>query len=158
MATATQATRRLESLGIAFERLTYDYDSTESDIGGQAARALGIPPDAMFKTLMIDAEGRSYCAVLPVTRSLSLPALARQVGAKRAALAARDAAERQTGYRIGGISPIAQKRPCPVLVDSALLALDQAYLNGGKRGLVIRLAPQDLLRATEGVTAAICKD
>ncbi|WP_084627453.1 YbaK/EbsC family protein [Sediminimonas qiaohouensis] len=156
MAATTPAVRRLETLGIHFEILRHPFDGSQDELGLHAATALGIQPGALFKTLMITADRHPACAVLPVDRRLSMKALARHLGARRAALFPREGLLRQTGYNIGGISPIAQRRPCPVLFDASILSLTRICINGGKRGIVLRLAPQDALVATSGSTSHIC--
>lgn len=158
MAVTTPAVRRLETLGIYFETLTYAFDGTEGGLGRHAATTLGIEPDAIFKTLMVTIDHRPVCAVLPVARTLAMKAIAKHFGGKRAGMFPREALTRQTGYSIGGISPIAQKKSCPVLFDFSALTLSNIYINGGKRGVVLRLAPLDALIATGGEILPICTD
>ncbi|WP_104020197.1 aminoacyl-tRNA deacylase [Roseovarius nitratireducens] len=158
MAVSTPAVRRLETLDIPFQVLTYAFDATEGELGRHAAAALGIEPDAMFKTLMVAVDQSPVCAVIPVARTVALKTVARHFGGKRASMFSREALLRQTGYTVGGISPIAQKKPCPVLFDATILTLSKICINGGKRGVVLRLAPRDALVATSGETVPICAD
>jgi Cys-tRNA(Pro)/Cys-tRNA(Cys) deacylase len=115
-----------------------------------------VDPGTVFKTLLADVDGRLVVAVLPVTASLSLKALAAAVGGKRARLADPGVAERTTGYVVGGISPLGQRTVLPTVVDDSAEALPTMYVSGGRRGLDVGLAPADLVRLTSAVTAPVC--
>ncbi|MFA5685164.1 MAG: Cys-tRNA(Pro) deacylase [Lysobacteraceae bacterium] len=141
MSRATPATRALDAAGIAYRLHRYDYDPGAANLGRQAAEALGIDPARMLKTLLLDLDGQPVCALLPVDRELSLKKLAAALGGKRASLLAATAAERISGYRIGGISPFGQKKRLPVAIETSALAQATVYCNGGQRGLQLEIAP-----------------
>ncbi len=153
---ATPAVRALARAGVSFTEHPYDHDPTHPSFGLEAAEALGLDPSTVFKTLLADVDGRLVVAVLPVTSSLSLKALAAAVGAKRASLAAPADAERATGYVVGGISPLGGRRALPTVVDSSAQRLATMYVSGGRRGFDVGLAPADLIRLTRAVTAEVC--
>lgn len=121
----------------------------------EAAEALGIAPEKVFKTLMVEVEGRLAVGVVPVSGNLDLKAFAAALGAKKASMADPAAAERRTGYVLGGISPLGQRQPSATVVDVSALDLGTMLVSGGKRGLDVELAPADLIRLTAAVTAAI---
>jgi len=154
MSKATPATRALDRAGVAYALHVYDYAPAPGRIGLQAAAALGVDPGQVLKTLMVLVDGQALCAVLPSDREASLKRLAQAFGGKAAQMMPADAAERATGYRVGGISPLGQRRPAPVLVEACALDLAQVFVNGGQRGLQIRLAPRDLITASDARTAS----
>lgn len=154
MSKATPATRALDRAGVAYALHVYDYAPAAGRIGLQAAAELGVEPGQVFKTLMVLVDGRALCAVLPSDREASLKLLARAASGKTAQMMPPAEAERATGYKVGGISPLGQRRPAPVLVEACALDLDQMFVNGGQRGLQIRLAPSDLIKASGAQTAA----
>lgn len=141
MSRTTPATRALDAAGVAYRLHRYDYDPEAANLGRQAAEALGINPARMLKTLLLDLDGQPVCALLPVDRELSLKKLAAALGGKRASLLAATAAERISGYRIGGISPFGQKKRLPVAIETSALAQATVYCNGGQRGLQLEIAP-----------------
>jgi Cys-tRNA(Pro)/Cys-tRNA(Cys) deacylase len=116
---------------------------------------LGVPPEAVFKTLIAEVDGALTVAVVPVTGDLDLKALATAAGGKRAALADRAAAERTSGYVRGGISPLGQRKRLPTVVDDSAQDLDRMYVSAGRRGLQVSLAPADLVRLTAAGVAPI---
>ena len=144
----TPATVALTRAGVAFTVHSYEHDPAAASYGLEAAAALGLPPEQVFKTLLAEVDGALTVAVVPVTGTLSLKALAGAVGGKRAAMADPAAAERVTGYVVGGISPLGQKRSLPTVVDASAAAYDAVYVSGGRRGLDLGLAPADLVRLT----------
>jgi Cys-tRNA(Pro)/Cys-tRNA(Cys) deacylase len=152
----TPALRALLQAGVPFTEHPYDHDPSHPSFGLEAAQALGVDPRTVFKTLLADVDGRLVVAVLPVTASLSLKALAAAVGGKRARLADPSVAERTTGYVVGGISPLGQRTVLPTVVDDSAEALPTMYVSGGRRGLDVGLAPADLVRLTSAVTAPVC--
>jgi Cys-tRNA(Pro)/Cys-tRNA(Cys) deacylase len=125
--------------------------------GLEAARALGVDPGQVFKTLLADVHGRLVVAVVPVDRSLDLRALATAAGGKRALLAEPAAAERATGYVVGGISPLGQRSRLPTVVDESALMWPTVLVSAGRRGLDVELAPADLVRLTDAVTAPVAR-
>ena len=124
----------------------------------EAAEALGVPPERVFKTLLAEAGGVLVVGIVPVTGQLDLKALARAVGASKAAMADPAAAERSTGYVVGGISPVGQKRALSTVLDDSALRHETVFVSGGRRGLDLELTPADLVRATGAATAPIRRD
>ncbi|MEH3107211.1 MAG: Cys-tRNA(Pro) deacylase [Sphingomonas fennica] len=155
MGQATPATQALLRAGIAFSVHAYDYDPAADRIGLAAAEALGEPPVHVLKTLMTLVDGRAVVAVLRSDATVAMKALAAAAGGRAAAMMPPADAERATGYKVGGISPLGQRRPAPVILDADAAALPFAYVNAGRRGLQVRLAPADLIRATQATVAAI---
>jgi Cys-tRNA(Pro)/Cys-tRNA(Cys) deacylase len=155
VAKGTPATVALTKAGIAFTLHEYDYDRDAARVGLQAAEAMGVAPARLLKTLMAKAGGAPVCVVIASDREVSLKRLAAAAGAKEAAMLPPAEAERITGYHVGGISPFGQRRRVPVLLDAAAMAETTVFVNGGRRGLQIELAPGDLLRVLEAKTAAL---
>ena len=151
----TPATVALTRAGVPFTLHPYDHDPRAQSFGLEAAEALGVPPERVFKTLLADAGGRLVVGIVPVTGQLDLKALARAVGASKAVMADPAAAQRSTGYVVGGISPVGQRRPLPTVLDETATAHDTVFVSGGRRGLDIELAPADLVRVTGATTAPI---
>ncbi|MGA8112569.1 MAG: Cys-tRNA(Pro) deacylase [Actinocatenispora sp.] len=133
----------------------YRHDPRSESYGAEAAEALGVAPERVFKTLVAEVDGALTVAVVPVTASLDLKALAAAVGGKKAAMADPAAAERATGYVRGGISPLGQRRRLPTVVDASVDTFDTIYCSAGRRGLELELAAADLVRLTDGVRAPI---
>ena len=153
MAMATPATAALQKAGVAFKLHAYDYDPDAEQIGLQAAEALGVAPARLLKTLMARAGNDIVCVLVPSDRKLSLKKLAAAAGSKEAAMLAPAAAERATGYHVGGISPFGQKKRPRVFVDRAALGHATVVVNGGRRGLQIELDPADLVRLLDATDA-----
>lgn len=153
---ATPAVQALLRAGIEFSEHPYDHDPNHPSYGLEAAAVLGLEPHTVFKTLLAVVDARLVVAVLPVTSSLSLKALAAAVGGKRASLASPADAERATGYVVGGISPLGGRKALPTVVDSSAARLATMYVSGGRRGFDVGLAPADLIRLTRAVTADVC--
>ncbi|MDQ0634441.1 Cys-tRNA(Pro)/Cys-tRNA(Cys) deacylase [Arthrobacter pascens] len=151
----TPATAALAAAGVPFVLHPYVHDPSAASYGAEAAEALGIDPEKVFKTLMVEVEGRLAVGVVPVSGSLDLKAFAAALGAKKASMADPAVAERRTGYVLGGISPLGQRQTSPTVIDGSALALETMLVSGGKRGLDIEVAPADLLRLTDGITAPI---
>ncbi|SDH30063.1 Cys-tRNA(Pro)/Cys-tRNA(Cys) deacylase [Leifsonia sp. 98AMF] len=153
----TPATVALTAAGIPFTAHPYEHDPAAPSFGLEAAEALGVEPDRVFKTLLADTDLGLVVGVVPVTGMLDLKALAAAVGAKRATMADPAVAERRTGYVVGGISPIGQKTRHSTVVDETAQLFDTVFVSGGKRGFDVELSPDDLLRATDGTFGAIAK-
>lgn len=151
----TPATAVLAAAGVPFVLHPYTHDPAAASYGTEAAEALGVSPAKVFKTLMVEVDGRLAVGVVPVSGSLDLKAIAAALGAKKASMADPAAAERRTGYVLGGISPLGQRQPSPTVVDASALGLETILVSGGKRGLDLELAPDDLIRLTSAVTASI---
>jgi Cys-tRNA(Pro)/Cys-tRNA(Cys) deacylase len=155
MASGTPATVLLTRQQVPHTLHPYSHDPRAEAFGEEAAAALGIAPERIFKTLIAAIDGRLVCAVVPVAGRLDLKALATAVGGKRAAMAEPAAAARATGYVVGGISPLGQKSRLPVVVDASASQFPTVYVSAGKRGLQVELAPADLVRLTAGDFASI---
>ncbi|GAB2611861.1 Cys-tRNA(Pro) deacylase [Pseudactinotalea suaedae] len=152
----TPATMALDAAGITYEARTYEHDPAAASYGLEAAELLGVAPERVFKTLLVDLDGGGLAVgIVPVDRQLDLKAIAAAVGVKRASMADPKVAERVTGYVVGGISPIGQKRALPTVLDDSAAGFATILVSGGKRGLDLELAPEDLLSATGGALAAI---
>ena len=152
----TPAIVAAERAGITVQVHTYAPPSTTVGYGAHAATELGVPEDRIFKTLIADVESRGLVvAVVPVEATLDLKALATVAGGKRADLATPSAAERATGYVTGGISPLGQRRRLPTYLDESAMRFETVHVSGGKRGLDIELAPQDLLDLAHAEVARI---
>jgi Cys-tRNA(Pro)/Cys-tRNA(Cys) deacylase len=151
----TPATVALDRAGVAYTLHPYAHDPKNSHFGEEAAAALGVDRDRVFKTLVADAGGELVVAVVPVARQLDLKALAAAVGAKRATLADPAVATRTTGYVVGGISPLGQKTRLRILLDASAEQFGTVFVSAGKRGLQVELAPADLLGLTGGTLAAL---
>ena len=145
----------MTAAGVPFVLHPYSHDPSAASYGAEAAEALGIDPERVFKTLMVEVEGRLAVGVVPVSGHLDLKAFASAMGAKKAALAAPAAAERRTGYVLGGISPLGQRQSSPTVIDHSALALETILVSGRKRGLDIEMAPADLIRLTGATIAPI---
>jgi len=155
MAKGTPATVALEKAGIAFKLHEYDYDPNAERIGMQAADALGVSPQRLLKTLMAKAGGQPVCVVIASDREVSLKKHAAAAGAKDAAMLPAAEAERITGYHVGGISPLGQKKRVRVFIDTAAMAHPTIVFNGGRRGLQIEIPPGDLVKLLNATAAEI---
>jgi Cys-tRNA(Pro)/Cys-tRNA(Cys) deacylase len=158
MAVGTPATVALTAAGIPFTAHSYEHDPANTNFGLEAASALGLDPERVFKTLLADVDGTLVVGIVPVTGKLDLKSLAAAVSGKKAEMADPKVAERRTGYVVGGISPIGQKIAHPTVVDETAELFDTIFVSGGRRGLDLELAPSDLLRITGGTIAAIARD
>ena len=155
MSKSTPATLALVKAGVSFTLHSYAYDPSAERVGLQAAEALGAPPERVLKTLMAKVDGRPVCAVLPSDRTVAMKKLAAALGGKAAEMMTPVEAERLTGYRVGGVSPFGQKKRVRTVIDAAAAALPEAYVNGGQRGLQLRLDPADLIRILDATVAAV---
>lgn len=156
-ADSTPATAHLHREGIAFTPHTYVHDPRAESFGLEAAEALGLEPELVFKTLLVDLDGELVVGIVPVTTKLDLKALAATLGGKRAHLADPVLAQRATGYVLGGISPIGQKKDHRTVIDQTVALWPSVYVSGGRRGLDLELAPDDLIAATGALTAPIAR-
>ncbi|MDZ7854253.1 MAG: Cys-tRNA(Pro) deacylase [Halomonas sp.] len=154
----TPAVKVLEKAGVAFTLVEYEHDPRSPAYGEEAARALGLSPDEVFKTLLARFDdGRLVMAIVPVSTQLDLKALARAAGGRKATLADPADAERATGYVVGGISPLGQRKRLPVFLDASAEQLATLHVSGGRRGLEISLAPDDLARLTGARCAPLAR-
>ena len=155
MSKSTPATLALAKAGVVFTVHTYDYDPGAERVGLQAAEALGVPPHTVLKTLMATVDGKPVCCIVPSDREVSMKKLAAAFGGKAAAMMKPAEAERLTGYKVGGISPFGQRRRVPTAIEEAALAETLVFINGGQRGLQVRLAPADARVALDAVAASL---
>ena len=143
----TPATAAAEQAGIPFQTLEYELDPRAESFGIEAAEKLGRPPERVFKTLVVQADGEHLFALVPVEARLDTRSLG-----KRVSLADPDEAHRITGYVKGGTSVFGSRKRLPVLLDESALAHETIVVNGGRRWLQLELSPHDLLHATDGRT------
>ncbi|MEJ0098747.1 MAG: Cys-tRNA(Pro) deacylase [Pseudomonadota bacterium] len=155
MSKVTRATRMLEQAGVAFTVHEYDYDPDAASVGLQAAEGLGESPARVLKTLMTRVDGKPACAILPSDRELSMKKLAQALRGKSAEMMSPADAERLTGYKVGGISPFGQMKRVPVALETGALEHALVYLNGGQRGLQVRMAPADIKKVLGAVAAEL---
>ncbi|MBY3201701.1 Cys-tRNA(Pro) deacylase [Rhizobium laguerreae] len=155
MSKATRATQLLSQAGVAFTVHVYDYDPNAERVGLQAAEALGEAPRRVLKTLMAEVDGKPVCVVVPSDREVSMKKLASAFHGKSANMMKPADAERLTGYHVGGISPFGQKKTVPTAIEEAALAEPLVYINGGQRGLQVRLDPKHALKALKAVAAPL---
>jgi Cys-tRNA(Pro)/Cys-tRNA(Cys) deacylase len=152
----TPAVRSVENAGFAFQLLEYDYDASADAIGLQAAQALGRSASTVFKTLIVALDsGELVCAITPSDTRLNLKAIASAAGAKKAELSDPKKAERITGYVVGGISPLGQRKRLRSFIDASAPVLNEIVVNGGQRGLQIVLRPADLILATSAMVVSL---
>ena len=145
----------LARAGVRFTLHPYDHDPGAGSYGREAAEALGVTPERVFKTLVADVDGTLTVAVVPVSGQLDLKALAAAVGGKRASMAEPARAERTTGYVLGGISPLGQRKALPTVVDDSALGFPSVLVSAGRRGLDLELDVNDLVRLTRATVARI---
>lgn len=151
----TPATVALTRAGVAFTVHPYDRDPAADSYGLDAAEALGVDPERVLKTLVAQVDDTLTVAVVPVSGSLDLKALARAIGGKKAIMADVRSAERATGYVAGGISPLGQRTSLPTVIDTSASNFTTVFVSGGKRGVDLELAPADLAHLTSAVVASI---
>ncbi|WP_030345537.1 Cys-tRNA(Pro) deacylase [Streptomyces californicus] len=154
----TPATVALTAAGTTYTVHAYEHDPASPSYGEEAAEALGVSPDRVFKTLVADVDGELTVAVVPVAGSLDLKALASAVGGKRATMADPAAAERTTGYVRGGISPLGQRKRLRTVLDASARAHATVCVSAGRRGLEVELSATDLAELTGAVFAEIARD
>lgn len=150
----------MEREGVAFAVHVYERGEDLRDFGREAAELLGLPFDQVFKTLLVDTEGGDaphdpVVVVVPVSCMVSMKLVAAAVGAKRAAMCGPSEAERITGYVVGGISPLGQRKRLVTVLDESVELFDIVYVSGGRRGLDVSLAPADLQRLLDATIAPV---
>ena len=152
----TPAVELLTEAGVSHQLVSYEHDPTAESYGTEASEALGVEPGHVFKTLLATLDGtETVVAVVPVTGQLNLKLLAKAAGAKKAAMVNPDDAMRLTGYVVGGISPLGQRKRLRTFIDASAQELGTIYVSGGKRGLEIAVAPQDLMDLLDGTAAPL---
>ncbi|EMD29835.1 Cys-tRNA(Pro) deacylase [Amycolatopsis azurea] len=151
----TPATALLAKQKVAHVLHAYDHDPRAESYGLEAVEALGLDPARVFKTLVAEVDGKLTVGVVPVTGQLDLKALAAAVGGKKAKMADPAAAQRATGYVLGGISPLGHRSRLPVVIDASAEKFETVHCSAGRRGLEVELAPGDLVRLTGAVFAPI---
>ena len=155
MSKTTRATQALSRAGVSFTVHSYDYDPGAERVGLQAAEALGEAPSRVLKTLMAEVDGKPVCVIVPSDEEVSMKKLASAFGGKSASMMKPADAERLTGFVVGGISPFGQKKQVPTAIEEAALAHEAVYMNGGQRGLQVRLAPRDAAAALKAIVASL---
>lgn len=148
----TPGVRAAKKAGIQFEVFEYQHNPAHSSYGLEAAEALGLDPKQVFKTLLVSLNGQAThlaVAIVPVAQQLNLKLLAKALGAKKVAMADPQIAQRITGYLVGGISPLGQKKALPTLIDVSAKNFERINVSAGKRGLEIQLSPDDLAQLTK---------
>ena len=154
----TPAVLALEASGLDFRIVEYDHDPAAESYGDEAAEATGAEPSQIFKTLLAELpDGEIVVGVVPVVSLLDLKAIARAAGAKKATMADPTVAERRTGYVVGGISPLGQRRRLPTIIDTSARDQPRIFVSAGRRGLEIALDPADLARLTGARFAPISR-
>ncbi|TCT42066.1 Cys-tRNA(Pro) deacylase [Martelella mediterranea] len=155
MAKTTRATQFLNKAGVTFTVQQYDYDPNAFKVGLQAAEAIGEPADRVLKTLMADVDGKPVCAVVPSNAEVSMKKLAAAFGGKHAHMLEAHDAERLSGYHVGGISPFGQRKRLPVVFEEKALSEPYIIMNGGQRGLQVKLAPADAVSALSAISTGV---
>lgn len=158
MSTATPATRFLTQSKTAFETVEYDYSPGAERIGLQAAEAIDMPPSKVLKTLMVEVAGKPACVVIPSDKTLSMKKVAAAFGGKSAAMMPPAKAERLTGFHTGGISPFGQKKRVPTAFEAVSIGDFEVAINGGKRGLMLRLNGLTAVSVIGATTAGLTAD
>jgi len=157
MSKTTPATLALTKAGAAFTLAHYDYDPNAERVGLQAAEAMGVSPAEVFKTLMAELDGKPVCVIVPSDEEVNMKKLAAALGGKSAQMMKPANAERLTGYKVGGISPLGQRKPVPTALDELATLHDAIFLNGGQRGLQIKMRPEDLVAVLGCVVADLVR-
>ena len=151
----TPATKLLKANKIDFSIHEYEHDANAKSFGLEAAEKLNLRVEEVFKTLLVTDEKNYFVAILPVHHQLNLKKVAQVVGAKKLKMSDPKDAERLTGYLVGGISPVGQKKRLKTVIDQSAVQLEKLYVSGGKRGLDIGLKPQDLAKVLSATFADV---
>jgi Cys-tRNA(Pro)/Cys-tRNA(Cys) deacylase len=155
MTPAIQIAKRAK---IKFTTHEYDHDPSNESYGEEAATKLGVDSNRIFKTLVISTEGKGLAvAVLPVSTQLNMKLFAKAVGVKKTVMADKKVVEKTTGYVLGGVSPIGQKKKLRTIIESSAKSFETIYVSAGRRGLQIELSPNDLVSLTDGKFDSIAK-
>ncbi|SCX21232.1 Cys-tRNA(Pro) deacylase [Agrobacterium rosae] len=158
MSKTTRATQMLTKACISFTTVTYDYDPNAERIGLQAAEAIGAEPHLVLKTLMAEVDAKAVCVVVPSDHEVSMKKLAAAFGGKSAQMMKPADAERATDYHVGGISPFGQKKQVPTAIEIQSMGHDLVYMNGGQRGLQVRLSPRDAQSVLKAIAAPLVSE
>ena len=143
---------------ISYRIHEYSHDDSSESYGLEAAEKMGVAEEKVFKTLVVSLDNKELVvAVVPVSSRLSMKLIAKACGGKKAAMAIKSDVERSTGYVLGGVSPLGQKRRLETIIDSSAKNHATIYVSAGRRGLEIELSPEDLTKLTGGTTAEICQ-
>ena len=151
----TPATKLLKANKIDFSIHEYEHDANAKSFGLEAAEKLNLRVEEVFKTLLVTDEKNYFVAILPVHHQLNLKKVAQAVGAKKLKMSDPKDAERLTGYLVGGISPVGQKKRLKTVIDQSAVQLEKLYVSGGKRGLDIGLKPRDLAKVLSATFADV---
>ena len=154
----TPAVQAAQKGKVSYQLHSYEHDPKAESYGLEAAELLKLPPERVFKTLLALVDDQPVVAMVPVAFQLDLKFLAKAHGGKKAVMCPPDKAQRLTGYVLGGISPLGQKKRLPLYLDSSAESQQEIYMSAGRRGLEIAMAPQDLLTLTTGKFAALVRD
>ena len=143
---------------IAYKIHEYSHDPASESYGLEAAEKMGVPAERVFKTLVVSLDNKDLAvAVVPVSSMLSMKLIAKAAGSKKAGMAAASDVERSTGYVLGGVSPLGQKKRLKTVIDASAGSFPTIFVSAGRRGLEIELSPHDLRNLTNGSFAAICQ-
>ena len=155
----TPAIETVKKAKVPYTLHEYDHDPACTSFGMEAAEKLGIPAERIFKTLVVSLDGKELAVgILPVNSMLSMKLFAKAAGAKKAEMAAKPDVERSTGYVLGGVSPLGQKKRLRTFIDRSAEDYGTILVSGGRRGLDIELSPEDLRMLTKGAFARLCQD
>jgi Cys-tRNA(Pro)/Cys-tRNA(Cys) deacylase len=143
---------------ISYHVHEYSHDASSESYGDEAAQKLGISSERVFKTLVVSIDNKALVvAIIPVSSMLSMKLIAKAYGGKKAIMALKTDVERSTGYVLGGVSPLGQKKRLNTFIDSSALQFTTVFVSAGKRGLEIELSPQDLQQLTQAKLAELCQ-
>ncbi|MBK1673415.1 Cys-tRNA(Pro) deacylase [Ectothiorhodospira shaposhnikovii] len=154
----TPGVQQVKKAGVVHTVHAYDHDPSSDAYGKEAAQKLGLPEDRVFKTLVVSLDGNALAvAVVPVASMLSMKGIARAAGARKAAMADKTLVERTTGYVLGGVSPLGQRKRLTTYIDDSAQGFPTMFVSAGRRGLQIELSPLDLARLTQARFVPLCQ-